>query len=85
MASKSMIFALIAAGAMSTSATAQMGTMSTPGMKSTSHTTAMPAAPVETSAPIMNNQSSRMGSHAMKHSRHHHHRMHHRHHHMHKM
>ena len=85
MTSKSMIFALAAVGAMSTSAHAQMGSMSTPGMKTTAHTTAMPAAPAATPAPMMDSHSSGMGDHAMMHSHRHHHRMHHHHHRMHKM
>ena len=82
MTSKNMIFTLLAIGAMSASANAQMsnsmGSMSKPGMKATtSHTTMTPK-----SDAMMDKKSDTMEDKKEMHSRHHHHRMHHHHHRM---
>jgi hypothetical protein len=79
MTSKNMIFTLLAIGAMSTSANAQMsnsmGSMSKPGMKATtSHTTMTPK-----SDAMMDKKSDAMEDKKMMHSSRHHRHMHHHH------
>lgn len=82
MTSKSMIMTVIAIGALSASANAQMansmGSMSKPGMKATtSHTTMTPK-----SDAMMDKKSDAMEDKKMMHSTRHHRHMHHHHHRM---
>lgn len=84
---KNIIFTVIAVGALSASANAQMansmGTMSKPGMKATtSHTAAMPPKSAPTADAMMDKKSDAMEDKKEMHSRHHHHGMHHHHHRM---
>ena len=85
---KNIIFTVIAIGALSASANAQMansmGTMSKPGTKATmSHTAVMPPKSAATTDAMMDKKSDAMEDKKEIHSRHHHHGMHHHHHGMH--
>ena len=86
MTSKNIIFSIVAIGALSASANAQMansmGTMSKPGMKATTSHTAMPSKPAAKSDAMMDKKSDAMEDKKEMKSRHHHHRMHHHHHRM---
>jgi hypothetical protein len=89
MTSKNMLLTVIAIGAMSATANAQMsnsmGSMSKPGMKATTTHTMSPKSDAmmdKKSDAMMDKKSDAMEDKKEMHARHHHHHMHHHHHHM---
>ena len=78
MTSKKMILAFIAAGALSTSANAQMGTTPTKTTTMAPKTAAAPKTMTENSSEVTEGKKMRSRHHHQKGMHHHHHRMHHK-------